>query len=63
MCLYTLIDAIKIVFNGGNSIEFGLAIVYSIISVVGCGLITLYMKKKEKNLSSELIKAECNQWF
>ena len=63
MCLYTLIDAIKIVFNGGNSIEFGLAIVYSIISVVGCGLITLYMKKMEKNLSSELIKAECNQWF
>ena len=41
-------------FNGGNNIEFGLAIVYSIISVVGCGIITLYMKKKEKKLSSEL---------
>ena len=63
MCLYTLIDAVKIMFNGGNNIEFGLAIVYSIISVVGCGIITLYMKKKEKKLSSELIKAESNQWF
>ena len=63
MCIYTLIDAVKIISNGGNTIEIGLAIVYSIISVIGCGAITLYMKKKEKKLSSELIKAESNQWF
>lgn len=63
MCLYSLIDAIKIIINGGNTVEFGLAIIYSVISVVGCGVISFYMKKKEKELSSELIKAESNQWL
>ena len=63
MCLYSLIDAIKIIINGGNNVEFGLAIIYSVISVVGCGVISFYMKKKEKELSSELIKAESNQWL
>ena len=63
MCLYSLIDAIKTIVSGGNSVSLGLAIIYSIVSVVGCGVISFYMKIKEKELSSELIKAECMQWF
>ena len=63
MCLYSLIDAIKTIVSGGNSVSLGLAIIYSIVSVVGCGAITFYMKAKEKALSSELIKAEYSQWF
>lgn len=63
MCLYSLIEATKAILNGGNNLEIGLALIYSIVSVVGCGIISFYMKAKEKKLSSELIKAECNQWF
>ena len=63
MCLYSLVGAVKTIVNGGNNLEIGLALIYSIISVVGCGAITFYMKAKEKALSSELIKAEYSQWF
>ena len=63
MCLYSLVGAIKTIASGGNNLEFGLALIYSIVSVVGCVVISLYMKIKSKALSSELIKAECTQWF
>lgn len=63
MCLYSLIGAIKTIVAGGNNLEFGLAIIYSVVSVIGCGAISLYMKLKSKALSSELIKAEFTQWL
>ena len=63
MCLYSLVGAVKTIVSGGNNLEFGLAIIYSIISVIGCGVISLYMKMKSKALSSELIKAEFTQWL
>ena len=63
MCSYSLIEAIKTLINGGNSLEFGLALIYSIVSVLGCGIISFYMKEQEKKINSELIKAECTQWF
>lgn len=63
MCLFSLLGAIKTIALGGNSVEFGFAIIYSVVSVAGCGFISYYMKVKEKQLSSELIKIECTQWF
>lgn len=63
MCLYSLVGAIKTIVAGGNNLEFGLAIIYSVVSVIGCGAISLYMKLKSKALSSELIKAEFTQWL
>ena len=44
MCLYSLIEAVKTIASGGNSLEFGLALIYSIVSVVGCVGISYYMK-------------------
>lgn len=63
MCLYSLIEAIKTLINGGNNLKFGLALIYSVVSVLGCGIISFYIKQKEKKINSELIKAECTQWF
>lgn len=63
MCLFTLVGAVKTIISGGNSVEFGLAIIYSVISVLGCGIISFYIKSKAKSLSSELLKAEFNQWL
>ena len=48
MCLYSLVGAIKTIASGGNNLEFGLALIYSIVSVVGCVVISLYMKIKAK---------------
>ena len=63
MCLYSLIDATKAIIYGGNSVEYGLAIVYSVVSILGCSFVYLYMKKEGKKLSSELINSESAQWL
>ena len=46
MCLYSLIGAIQDSSHGGNTVEFGLALIYSIVSVIGCGSDLFYMKNK-----------------
>ena len=63
MCLYSLIGAIQDIVNGGNSVEYGSALIYSIVSVVGCGVVYIFMKKKGEKISSEMVKVEASQWL
>lgn len=63
MCSITMFSAIRQVFNGGNSVDEGFALWYSIISSVGCTWVYLYMKKSSKSLNSEIVKVESNQWL
>ena len=63
MCSITTISAIKQVMNGGNIVEEGVALGYALISSIGCTWIYAYMKKTSKNLNSEIVKAESNQWL
>lgn len=63
MCSISLINSIVTLLNGGSSIDVGFALVYSVISTVGCGLIYLFIKSQSKKVNSELIKTESVQWF
>lgn len=63
MCSISMISAINQILNGGNDIEVGFALTYSLISSIGCTWIYLYMTKKSKNLNSDIVKAESNQWL
>lgn len=63
MCIYSLLGAAKDIVHGGNNVEYGLAIIYSIVSVLGCGTVYLFMKKKGAKLSSEMINVESSQWL
>lgn len=63
MCSISMLSAIRQVFNGGNNVEEGFALSYALISSIGCTLVYLYMKKLSKNLNSEIVKAESNQWL
>lgn len=63
ICLYSLIGAIQDIVNGGNSVEYGSALIYSIVSVVGCGGVYIFMKKKGEKISSEMVKVEASQWL
>ena len=63
MCILSLKGALSTIASGGNHVEFGLALVYSVVSVIGCGIITWYMMKQGKKISSDLIKADSNQWL
>ena len=63
MCLYSLIGAIQDIVNGWKSVEYGSALIYSIVSVVGCGGVYIFMKKKGEKISSEMVKVEASQWL
>lgn len=63
MCIITMFSSIKQVLNGGNDVEAGFALGYALISSIGCTLVYLYMRKSSKNLNSEIVKVESNQWL
>lgn len=63
MCSITLTNAIRTISTGGNPVDTGFALTYSIVSVIGCGLIYYYMRSKGKKLNSDIIKAESSQWL
>lgn len=63
MCLISLINSLKTILLGGNTIEINFAIIYTIISIIGCGSIYLYMCISSKKLNSDILKAESNQWL
>lgn len=62
-CSINMISSIKEILNGGNDVEAGFALGYALISSIGCTLVYLYMRKSSKNLNSEIVKVESNQWF
>lgn len=63
MCLFSLVDAIKVLIGGGNAINPGLAIIYSVVSTVGSIFVYGFIIKEGKKQHSELIKLEGVQWL
>ena len=63
MCVITFINGVRDTLAGGSYVDTSLALGYSIVSSVVCILIFLIMKKKSKSISSDILKAESNQWF
>jgi predicted Co/Zn/Cd cation transporter (cation efflux family) len=62
-CSINMISSIREVLNGGNDVEAGFALGYALISSIGCTAVYLYMREEPKNLKSEIVKVESNQWF
>lgn len=63
MCTYSMISSIQTLLAGGNSVNINSAFIYSIISTIGCAVVFLGIKSKNKQEQSELIKSETVQWF
>lgn len=62
-CSYSMISSVKEIINGGNLVNEGAALAYSLISSLGCIVVYLYMKKESKNLNSEIVNIESKQWL
>lgn len=63
MCIYSLTGSIKDLINGGNEVQYGYALIYSLISTLGCGIAYFFLKKKGKAINSSLINIESSQWL
>lgn len=63
MCSISLISSVKTIISGGNLVDTGYAIVYTIISILGCLAIYAYMKWEGEKLNSDIIRIESGQWL
>lgn len=63
MCIYSLTGSIKELIAGGNEVQYGYALIYALISTLGCGIAYFFLKKKGKAINSSLVNIESSQWL
>lgn len=63
MCTSSIRSGILDIISGGNEVEVGLAIIYSIINLIFTAIVYYKIKKSGKNVNSQLIKSEGVQWL
>lgn len=62
-CLFAIVGSIDSLTTGGNSAEFGLAIIYGAIATIGCFAVSFYMSYQGKSLRSDLVGVDAHTWF
>ncbi|WP_371195996.1 cation diffusion facilitator family transporter [Glaciecola sp. SC05] len=62
-CLYAVFSSISSMLQGGNSAEYGLAMIYGVFATIGCFAISAYMKHRGKTLRSDLVGVDARTWF
>ncbi|WP_159065042.1 cation diffusion facilitator family transporter [Thaumasiovibrio subtropicus] len=63
MCSYSMAGAVSDLLSGGAAVEPGPAILYAAISTMGCGVIAVLLRERNKRIGSPLLDAEKNQWL
>lgn len=58
----SLYSAVTAMFNGGRSVDAGIATIFGIINVLGCGYAWWYIKNHSTKFKSGLVEAESRQW-
>ena len=57
-CLYAVVDAINSLAAGGNTAQYGIAMIYGIFATVGCFGVSAYMTFRSKRLRSDLVSVD-----
>ena len=63
MCVINFVNSAKAILAGGKIVDTGLALEYSIISILGCLIIYKILAKSNKEVASGIVGAEVNQWL
>lgn len=59
---YSLFEASQAMLSGGRDIDTSIATLFGVVNVLGCGLAWGFIAHKNKTVSSNLVKAEMEQW-
>ena len=62
-CVYAFVGAARSLFSGGNEIELGNAVIYSIVAALGGLVVGLYLRAVAKRIDSGLLKVEATEWI
>lgn len=59
---YSLFSAIHSLFNGGHTVDAGVATLFELFSVIGCGYAWWHIAYKSRAFTTGLVQAEVKQW-
>ena len=63
MCGFSAANAVADILAGGRSVSAGSALVYAVVSTVGCIVVAIVVQRVNKRVHSDLLDAERNQWM
>lgn len=63
VAVYALINAIASLLEGGRELEFGFAIVYTVITVIVCAMMTVFAGRANRHIQSEFIRLDIRAWI
>ena len=63
MCGFSAANAAADILAGGRSVSAGSALIYAVVSTVGCIVVATIVHRVNKRVSSDLLDAERNQWM
>lgn len=63
LCLFSFFSGFSTILSGGQDVNAGSGVFYSLIAVIGCFLVYYFLNKKHKQNHSGLVNAEAQQWL
>jgi predicted Co/Zn/Cd cation transporter (cation efflux family) len=63
VALFAFFSAVGTILNGGSRLNPGLAVVYSILVGIGCGIMALVQKRRAVLTQSPMVKIDAQNWI
>ncbi|WP_250657140.1 cation diffusion facilitator family transporter [Alkalimarinus coralli] len=63
MCSFSAINSFSVLLAGGRSVAPGPAVIYALISTLGCLAVMLFIQRNNKLIESNLLTVEKNEWL
>ncbi|MDR6715311.1 putative Co/Zn/Cd cation transporter (cation efflux family) [Pseudomonas hunanensis] len=62
VAIYALINAISSLLEGGRDLEFGLALIYAVLTVIACVTIAIIEARANRTLNSDFVRMDVKGW-
>lgn len=63
VALYALINAISSLMQGGRDLEFGLALIYAVLTVTACAAIAWFEARANRRIRSDFLRMDVKGWI
>lgn len=63
VALYALVNALGSILEGGRQLEFGLAIVYALITLIACATVAVVEMRANRRIDSDFVRLDVKGWF
>ncbi|CAM3784354.1 putative Co/Zn/Cd cation transporter [Pseudomonas reidholzensis] len=62
VAIYALINAVSSLLEGGRDLEFGLALIYAVLTVIACVTIAIVEARANRTLNSDFVRMDVKGW-